>query len=817
MPNKRFFIGLIILGAAALTVSAASAAEPDFWSRLKQAVRSTVSPQKTEQKKPETVVPAPPAPIVKKPAVREPPPKMLVDDFEIGETHGIFKERKNRIDAFQGTWAKPPSYALITKVPDTRPGYSGNSLRIEFNKQGGWCGWYTLLNGIDVSGCNALTFWVKGEHGGERFDIGLSDDRMQEMEVDSIYLGAVNTYLPDGVTTEWQKVRVPLEAIRSEINLKKMGCLVFWFRYESHSAIQIDDIGFDNDPEVERIQKENTPRAEPDPRAPRALWVWKYDLVNQPQVRADWFPFFEQTAIRTIYLYMGEEPVSHWPSDQQKNLAQFLKEAHARKLEVHALQGNPLWALKTMHPKVIAWISGFLDFNAAHSPEERIDGIHMDIEPYLTQEWETGDRDRLKKEFLELLDLCRQLIDKKAVATDRPWAVGPMAKKPFVMGLAIPLFYDQEPEMEEKLLSYLDYAALMDYYDSSRDIIAEGWPHIKRAQKAGVQMVVGVETQDLVQMNQGKRRNTFFEEGWEEMERDIARTIGAFAGNPSFAGIAVHCDYSYRSLQRGRNVPTHERSGKIPRIAADLGNKKISIDGDLSEWADAKWMKVDQREQVVYGVGAWGWAQDMSYKAAVRWEPKALFLALDVTDNQVVQEKADKDLWEGDHFELWLDADLYEDYSEAVNSADDFQIGISPGNFKNLPPQVYVWVPSVSPESAALVQIAAKPKSPDAKNKSGGYTIELRIPVAFLFQNIQKRVGVDPGEVSAPRGVTLESMVLNIGCLEAGELKPGFKLGMMIDGSDTDNPSQPQKCLLSTSVERQWGDPTTFNIVELEE
>ncbi len=94
------------------------------------------------------------------------PAPILVDDFETGQTQGIFGERKNRLDAFQGTWARRPSYTVMTKVLDTRPGCVGYSLRMEYNKVGGWCGWYTLLNGIDVSKHNCLTFWVKGERGG---------------------------------------------------------------------------------------------------------------------------------------------------------------------------------------------------------------------------------------------------------------------------------------------------------------------------------------------------------------------------------------------------------------------------------------------------------------------------------------------------------------------------------------------------------------------------------------------------------------------------------------------------------------------------
>ncbi len=739
------------------------------------------------------------------------PPTILVDDFETGQTQGIFGERKNRLDAFQGTWARRPSYTVITKVLDTRPGMVGNSLRIEYSKVGGWCGWYTLLNGIDVSRHNCLTFWVKGEHGGERFDIGLADDRMQDLQIDAVYVGSIAAFLPQGVTAEWQQVKIPLQSLRSDLNLTRMGSLVLWFRYEGHGAIQIDDVAFSYDAEVENFQKENAPRAKADSRAIRSTWIWKYDPVNSMDTRKELFDLCDRTAMRRFFIYLGEDPITHDSKDAQNRLAGFLRECHERKIEVHALQGNPLWALKPYHPKVLAWIDGYLQFNRDRPVEDRMDGISMDIEPYLTQEWETGDREKLKEEFLELLAQCRQLVDKENAAAgpvSRPWAEGPTASKPFVMGLAIPLFYNREPEMEEKLLGYLDYAALMDYYDSARDIIEQGKPHIELANKIGVQLVVGVETQDLVQMNQGKRRNTFVEEGWEEMERELSKVTEAFAQEKSFSGLAIHCYDSYRLMQRGRNVPTHERSAKIPAMQASRREKPLTIDGDLSDWTDAVWNKVDDKKQVVYGVGAWGWGQDMSFKYAVEWEPKAILLAIEVTDNVLVQEKRGADMWEGDHFEVWVDADLEGDYNEAVNSADDFQVGISPGNFKDLPPEVHVWVPSVDAGSIRQVELAAR-------QKPNGYTLEVRLPTSFLFQNITKRVGVEPTGSPALKRITPAQLALQNGVLTSGEMKAGFRMGLMLDGSDCDAARQPQKCLLSTSPERQWGDPTTFNIVEL--
>ena len=144
-------------------------------------------------------------------------PPVLVDDFNKGSTEGLFSERLTSIGAFQGTWAKRPSWSIITKTSEIRRGKRGKSLRMEWENLGGWCGWYTLLDGLDASDYNALTFWVKGEKGGERFDVGLADGLMQELEIDAKYVGAVTFFLENGISTEWQKVKIPLSRVGADI------------------------------------------------------------------------------------------------------------------------------------------------------------------------------------------------------------------------------------------------------------------------------------------------------------------------------------------------------------------------------------------------------------------------------------------------------------------------------------------------------------------------------------------------------------------------------------------------------------------------
>ena len=46
--------------------------------------------------------------------------------------------------------------------------------------------------------------------------------------------------------------------------------------------------------------------------------------------------------------------------------------------------------------------------------------------------------------------------------------------------------------------------------------------------------------------------------------------------------------------------------------------------------------------------------------------------------------------------------------------------------------------------------------------------------------------------------------------------KKGDKIGISVDPSDCDDINAPQKVLMSSSINRAWGDPTTFGFLELE-
>ena len=713
--------------------------------------------------------------IKKEPSPGELKDFLLVDDFEKGQSSGVFYERKNSIGGYQGTWARRPSYSVITKLTEAKDPIKGKFLSIEYKKEAGWAGWYTLLNDADINNYNALTFWVKGVKGGEKFDIGLADAKMQELQIDAVYAGPIDLFLPAGVTTDWQKVKIPVSRVASQLNLAKMGSIVLWFKYGGEGKIYIDDMKFEFDKEVQKQQEYNAPRVKFDPKHPRALWVWKIDPVNNQKARKELLELCKRTAITNLYLYFGEFDPAREPQ-YAEGLAQFLQEAHKLNLKVEALTGNPVWSLKEYHQQCLDWIEAFLKFNKDRPKDMRMDGISLDVEPYLTAEWQT-DRERIKEEYIELLKSIRDLLDKY--------------KQDMRFGAAITHFYSEidKGKFEEKIFQYVDYAAVMAYYDDPAKILEKAGPHLPIAGRMRKKIVIGVETQDLIALNQGERRFTFFEEGWEYMEDVLAQVMEKFKGHSSFEGFAIHCDYSYMLLQRGRNVPIKQRPKEIYAIKCGKKAKDLQINGDLKGWVLSGGYAVDKKENVAHGQFSWNGPQDLSAKVYTMWDEGNLYFAFDVTDDNVVQDKKGPDMWEGDHIEMWLDMDLQGDYNEAVNSNDDFQFGFSPGNFSNLKPEVYIWTPELNMDYKFEIQVAAK-------KTNTGYIMTVKIPASVLYASRNRAVGA---QAVKPVG-----------------LIAGDKIGISVDPSDCDDVNAPQKVLMSSSTNRVWGDPTTFGILELE-
>ena len=204
----------------------------------------------------------------------------------------------------------------------------------------------------------------------------------------------------------------------------------------------------------------------------------------------------------------------------------------------------------------------------------------------------------------------------------------------------------------------------------------------------------------------------------------------------------------------------------------------ITVDGKIEEWPATPDFVLNDQSQAAYSLAPNSWAgpQDLSAEAWVGWTPDGLYFAFKVMDDIHVQTKADSDLWHGDHMELQFDTLLEKDYTNPGMNDDDYQVGLSLGDFDKVPPVAYAWFNG--PEAPGVVDVIQM-----AHTVTGdGYVLEVFIPKAALA------------------GITLAEDAV---------------FGMNISPSDADNAGQGQKVMLSTSSIRTYADPKTFGRITL--
>jgi RHS repeat-associated protein len=127
--------------------------------------------------------------------------------------------------------------------------YHEESLRLDYNVSfdNSYAGYMTLLNELDLTPYNSVTFLVKGENGGEKAKIGLVDSTNNEHKI------LISEYLPEGITTQWQKVRIPFAAFTQVVNWSTMAKLDISFENLLGSGIgtiYVDDLRFEQIPAV---------------------------------------------------------------------------------------------------------------------------------------------------------------------------------------------------------------------------------------------------------------------------------------------------------------------------------------------------------------------------------------------------------------------------------------------------------------------------------------------------------------------------------------------------------------------------------------
>jgi hypothetical protein len=282
----------------------------------------------------------------------------------------------------------------------------------------------------------------------------------------------------------------------------------------------------------------------------RALWLWEessYNLVYNKGSRRVLESMtkdtrtFDSKPIKTIYFGVDRYYDTDMVSDLRPQVRELMSWAHANGYQVYALIAGGtrppfLGGLERYRQHAVHEMEKVLNYNLSSAPNERFDGVNVDIEPYIF-----GPEYSTKSPWIQLqwLDTLRTLIDRRDAS-----GTG------LVFGPAMPIWIDGETvtwrgvtkRMSEHFQDMSDYVSLMDYRDTAAAIVRDASTEMAYADKIGKRnsVYVGVETIDLVAVGGDPAWVTFHEEGRSGEEAELAKVYAAFANSPAFGGIAMH-------------------------------------------------------------------------------------------------------------------------------------------------------------------------------------------------------------------------------------------------------------------------------------
>lgn len=287
----------------------------------------------------------------------------------------------------------------------------------------------------------------------------------------------------------------------------------------------------------------------------RAIWVWEEDSFELLDRARDWeafSAFLSRNCISTVYLYADRYQGRDILDDEPSRYHAFLTYLHREGFEVYALLGSAYlrtqeYVLPERRAEAEAMLRSALTYNQSASGPEQFDGINVDVEPYLLDQWDE-DREQIGRYYLEL---SRKYMEMKEAYGFRG-TVGP----------AMPFWFDgitvdageTSKTLSEQTQDLYDYVAIMAYRDRAdgRDgIVRHVTDEIEYASSVGKRVVVGVETKsgDLDKV-------TFHEETRRHMEEELQSVADALREYPAFGGTAIHHYGSYRAWLEGQGSPS---------------------------------------------------------------------------------------------------------------------------------------------------------------------------------------------------------------------------------------------------------------------
>ena len=238
------------------------------------------------------------------------------------------------------------------------------------------------------------------------------------------------------------------------------------------------------------------------------LFSWEPELVGTKEEWGELLNCMDQSGSGVLYQQFSKESL------KEETAEEFVCALKKNRKHIYALAGAPEWAYETDGKHIIKWLKRVAAFNLERGSDERIDGLMVDVEPYLLEEWDQEEEARMKLMEGYLEGICKGYE---------------YAKEHGLSYLVcIPSYYDAtNKKILEKLIAQgCDGVAVMNYdrTDEAGQIRGE----VKLAEQYGKKIINIYELQKAGE-HELKEINTYAGEGLDALTRSAGSLQETFA------------------------------------------------------------------------------------------------------------------------------------------------------------------------------------------------------------------------------------------------------------------------------------------------
>jgi hypothetical protein len=299
------------------------------------------------------------------------------------------------------------------------------------------------------------------------------------------------------------------------------------------------------------------PQVTPSKGLENGTWLWTPIPQITPEYRNTIIVDAKKHGITNIYLsidsYLDIYTMENGPEkDNLRNnfdetVLEFVTEAHKNNITVDAEAGWRNWAEVGHAYKAFATIQYAIEFNKTH--KEKFRGFQYDVEPYLLDEYQKGDKAGVLGNFVNLVDetvewlkesdlqlsvVIPEFYDGTNLETPKFFYAG---TNTYAINHLLNIL-DRRPESKIIIMSYRNWS-LGD--DSTVDISKN---EVIAANNRKTKIIIAQETGDVK-----PSYITFYNTSKQYYKRQVTSVQIALSGNKSFGGMATHYVNSYLELR----------------------------------------------------------------------------------------------------------------------------------------------------------------------------------------------------------------------------------------------------------------------------